>query len=532
MSENKRNFLLNLLMEAEAYRNIEDIEKLVDRGSDLVAIPIQPLYLALRSTSLENIALILPKLSPTQRKALLDIDIWDKDNLDLDSFELWPEVYSKCANHDIIKEFAKSEEFMLYLKTKFNIYAFDAEDPQYPNHDNFFITDDNQFLLEFDNNFAQVREVQYLIKMLYGDLGVDAASFQLMQLINDSYFYFQEELYQKKISRLRDFGFVDYYDALIFRASFSNLKLIDKFIKSKTKITGSLNQTSKNQSLHSSSLVSFKKGLDDIHAELAQLSDEKRIDFLQFNFVRLVNGTVALDGALKNGSVTMTKTGQKTKQKILLGTSYIKSMNSKINVFEYFDFNDVYKIGHSLLNIQKIYIKRALEKTPFDKDEYEFFLGAHWSQFLQNSFEEVVRTFSSDSEKYEDLIKADDYFAWSKRSKLFVELLPHVNSFFENLQNLIKSGQVNDQFYLNYTVENIDFEAILMSSFINFKLGNFEKHNVNKMGLTTNELKEFVHSKFLICIVFLRKKNWDMKCQTKKIKKFKRKFCHFARSLA
>ena len=44
-------------------------------------------------------------------------------------------------------EFTKSEEFALFLKARFNMWTFDVEDPLYPDHDNYFLTDDQMFLI-------------------------------------------------------------------------------------------------------------------------------------------------------------------------------------------------------------------------------------------------------------------------------------------------------------------------------------------------------------------------------------------------
>ena len=59
------------------------------------------------------------------------------------------------------------------------------------------------------------------------------------------------------------------------------------------------------------------------------------------------------------------------------------------------------------------------------------------------------------------------------------------------LTKLKEEGKLHDQFYLNYNVENIDFESILISSFINYSLGHFSGTDVNKMGVTISELKLF-----------------------------------------
>jgi len=98
----KKDLLSQLLYEAQAYKKFEDIEKLVDSGLDLSMIPIQPLYVSLQTTSTDQIAQVIPKLSSDQRQALRDIDLWQKDNLDPESIYHWFEIYSKCEDDSVV----------------------------------------------------------------------------------------------------------------------------------------------------------------------------------------------------------------------------------------------------------------------------------------------------------------------------------------------------------------------------------------------------------------------------------------------
>ena len=117
--EIKKDLLSQLLYEAQAYKKFEDIERLVESGMDLSQIPIQPLYVSLLSTSSDQIAQILPKLSSDQRQALRDIDLWKKDEVDPESAFHWMDIYSKCADDEVILEYVKSEDFLLSLKNQF-----------------------------------------------------------------------------------------------------------------------------------------------------------------------------------------------------------------------------------------------------------------------------------------------------------------------------------------------------------------------------------------------------------------------------
>ncbi len=154
MNENmiRKDLLSQLLYEAQAYKKFEDIEKLVESGTDLSMIPVQPLYVSLKNTSSDQVAMILPKLSKDQRQALRDIDLWKKDELDPESVYYWIDVYSKCRDEDVVLEFVKSEDFLLGLKNQFTIYTFDVEDPEYPEKDNYFLTEDNLLVVEYPEN--------------------------------------------------------------------------------------------------------------------------------------------------------------------------------------------------------------------------------------------------------------------------------------------------------------------------------------------------------------------------------------------
>ena len=52
-----------------------------------------------------------------------------------------------------------------------------------------------------------------------------------------------------------------------------------------------------------------------------------------------------------------------------------------------------------------------------------------------------------------------------------------------------------DSYYLNYTVDDIDFEALLLSNFANFYLSSFNERPMDatnaKLGLTVDEYKIF-----------------------------------------
>ena len=498
--EIKKDLLSQLLYEAQAYKKFEDIERLVESGTDLSMIPIQPLYVSLQTTSNDQIAQILPKLSIEQRQALRDIDLWKKDELDPEAAFQWMDIFSKCPDENVILEYVKSEDFLLSLKNQFTVQTFDAEDPMYPDGDNYFLTEDNQLLIEYPEDFNMVQELKEMIRRLYADIGVDYAYSFLFKMVVDSYQTMEEDAYNLKKERLRDFGFVDYYEALEYNSPFFKESHVDDFIKNKKGLTGSLDAVSANQSLHASSLVPYQSGLEGLKDYLNKVTDDKRQQFLHFNFVRLVNSRMTLEDTLKNGSLAMNKVGNQTKQCLELGFDYIFSKldeSSRDQIFSKFDFVDLYKVGHSLIEITKKKIKKALTQTPFEKDDFSYFLGMYWNSFVENSYEEVAKFKFDGSSKAQGIDNLDTYSLWNEASETLIVALPFVQTFFATLEKLKADGLLNDQFYLNYEVDNIDFEAIMISSFMNFVGGHYNESEAGKMGVTISELKNFYHMFFV-----------------------------------
>ncbi len=515
MSEKKSMDLFKILStEAESYRTLDQIETLVEdmgdnedkanKNHDLAPLPIQPLYLALKTLSSDQIVEYLPRLSKEQRTAFLDIDLWQRDELDIDSFNYWLCAYHATESEEVMQDFVTSEQFALFLKGKFNVWTFDVEDPEYPDHDYYFLTEDNQLLVEYDEHFQYVDELKDLIRNLYSYLGVENAYSHLFKIVVDSFMSLQEEEYRLKKERLRDFGFVDYFDALDMDTPFVHFEQMHGFITRKTKDSvgvADLSDQSKNQTLHLSSLIPFRDHFNSVVEELNKVSDQKRIDFLQFNFVRLLNAEIELDSALKKGSMAMNRSGAKVKSLLTLAVNYLNSMpiknqymkmNETDSLFSKFDFVDLFRIGNSLFKIPKKELKKALTKYQFEGDA-ESFLGKNWEEFLDLSFDESVKFVSKNSKnsKADVILSFEDYEEWRYKMKTLQDLLPFAHKFHETFAALKKEGRIQDTFYLNYTVDSIDFEALFLSSFANHFLGTYAEENTSKLGLTIDEFKSF-----------------------------------------
>jgi uncharacterized protein YnzC (UPF0291/DUF896 family) len=306
-------------------------------------------------------------------------------------------------------------------------------------------------------------------------------------MVSDSYLTLQEEEYRMRRERLRDFGFVDYMDALEMENSFINIDFLNAYIKKKKVIPVEIDEVSRNQNLHNSSLKAFKDHFKTVIDELLKVTDQNRLDYLQFNFIRLVNARLESTHALKKGSVAMNRAGAETKNIVLLGFNYLKrymlNENSTELLFLKFDFAELYKMGHSLLGFELKHLKKSLQLNNFE-EEKENFLGDYWVNFLEESFDSPV-LFKG------PIIEIEQYDEWCYQIKTLIDLLPFAKKFHDTFTDMKNDGKVQDSFYINYTVDTIDLESLLLSSFANHFLGSFDQHNIFKMGLTIDEFKSF-----------------------------------------
>jgi hypothetical protein len=486
-----------MFKESDAYSSMDLIHSYVEQGLQLHNVPMQPLYHAFKSLNPEIAASYLPMLSKKQRLVFQDLDLWSKDNLDVREFDYWIQTYVQCPSDELRFEFSSGIDFLLYLKGRFNIWTFDVEDPLYPDHDYYFLTDDSLLLFEYDETYEFVEEVKLLIRDLYSQWGVEHAYTYLFKLVADGALLLMEQEYQFKKGRLADVGFVDYYDALDLNQSYAIVEQIDNFVNNKATTTGTIGKMGTLQTLPKNALTPFKSLSTTIDEELANVGSDKRQEYLKFNFMRLVNGSIALVGNYKVGAVAISRMGKKVKNHLELGFDYAQTKQDQqlqMSVFDRFDFTELYRVGHSLVQVELKKLKKVLAKYELEQDDS--FLGGGLDNFFDNSFKEAP-TFSSERfDKAQDLTSVELLREWQSYARFTTLFLPFVKRLHDSFTPLKDSGQLQDSFYLNYNVADIDVEAILMSSYAHFCLELDALKMQGKLGVTLSEFKLF-HTKLI-----------------------------------
>ena len=117
------------------------------------------------------------------------------------------------------------------------------------------------------------------------------------------------------------------------------------------------------------------------------------------------------------------------------------------------------------------------------------------NKYERDYFSEIVKI--KKDKKVINVSSLEDFTIWKTRLTFLSSIIPFAMKFFSTFSNLKEKNLVNDNFYLNYEVDNIDLESILISSLINFSLGTNHQGEMNKMGLTVVELKKFVNDFFV-----------------------------------
>ncbi len=466
------------------------LEQYLDSGKDLSSIPLWPLYFIIRNGTSQEISRAMPMLSSSQREFLIDLDCWDKQDYDLESFEKWIEIVYSTQDISLCGDFVTNDNFKLFLKGKFNIYSFDNEHPVYPDHDNFFITDDFSFLIEYEENFKLVDEFKYLMTNFYAQLGVEKSQLELMTIISDSYFDIQETEYNLKRDRLDEVGYVDYYEALKANQILGPKK-IEQLIKSrltKSYIATEVEEDSNFEGYELEANEKFDSIEDEIKADLMKVEDEKTLKFLPVDYIRTLNARFSLNSSLKKVDKDLMTDSLETQGHISLAFDYLKKhLETELNkksIFEYFSFKDLALIGRSLIEHQVILIKKVLQKCDLNREDE--FLGDFFIIFLQDLFD-MNRQIKMEGE-IQTISSLNQYQYFKDKSDLLLDLAALMKTFKKELSSF------KDLDYLNYSFDEIDFETLFLTKYVKLQL----KIDNTSYGISSHDFKNFIkNSEFI-----------------------------------
>jgi hypothetical protein len=179
-----------------------------------------------------------------------------------------------------------------------------------------------------------------------------------------------------------------------------------------------------------------------------------------------------------------------------LALDYLKSSplidHNQFNIFELFDFKDLYRIGFTLLSLVQKPLKRKLRELGFEGDK-EAFLGDYAVSLLDGLFNSPIEFVSGkDDDPNKEVNSVEVYGNLESSCSVVLGLLPFADQFYQIFKTINDEGTLRDEFYLNYDLAQIDFESLLLSNLGNYALGRLGGSGaLKKLGMSLEEFKSF-----------------------------------------
>ncbi|HMU40103.1 MAG TPA: DUF6178 family protein [Pseudomonadota bacterium] len=184
------------------------------------ATPIQSLFLFIQSLGLADAHEIIAMCLPEQVQGFLDLDAWDKDELNVGRMAAWLSHLTELPPQRLAVHLRKldAEVLTAFLSRHVRVYDVSEEDsvPEEP-EGVFFETPDRFFVVDIlptsdGDNDRQAFVGRFLEQLYRGDL--DLARTLLVAARWDAGAITDEQAYRFRSGRLADMGFADDFDSL------------------------------------------------------------------------------------------------------------------------------------------------------------------------------------------------------------------------------------------------------------------------------------------------------------------------------
>lgn len=464
--------------------------------------PLRVILANVELYSIEEVAQVISHLSPEKRQLLWDLDCWVKDELDPNRLEWWIQVMNLVTDDGVRVQFIQSEVFQLYLKGYFTISSFDDEEPEYPEHEHFFLTDDHLLLFETPPDYPHAKEIQNLLRTFYAQLGVEVAYAHLFKTVVDFHTSMLEEEYQLKRSRLEDIGIPDYLTALETLHPFNHQSSLDQWINSKQakpfhgnfidhhiwhpqvlkilpQLLGPLS--------HSWDLVTKTKETSSSSFQ----SMQDRLHVLSYNLSYLIECYIQKEcqGNLnyhRKGSVVLQRLLKQMISYTCLGLEYL----AIADWWQHFTFVDLYRIGASLIKIAQDRWRKVIDQYA----ELNSFWGVRIQLFLQNALAPHPKTTSVLIAPMPPSVEVNTwprFKQWQEGLHFIESMIPTAYNFSQQLHQLAKEQKIHDWFYRNVKITELDWEYVLITHYAHYVVNQRRFDQTPQLGLQTNQALVF-----------------------------------------
>jgi len=189
-----------------------------DMRSKIRKLPAVHLYFPMKELDGDEIVQLLPQITESQWSGILDLDLWSRDDINLDRFLglIQPILYCEDAVARKLLRGTDPELWQLLFRRNLQVFPrleedeFDETDTK---TDVTFPTPDGNYLISLPGDAEKARLLRLLILRLY-----ELAPEWVQTLIHASQFAtsleLEENLYSSRKRRIEEMGFLDYFDAL------------------------------------------------------------------------------------------------------------------------------------------------------------------------------------------------------------------------------------------------------------------------------------------------------------------------------
>ena len=181
-------------------------------------LPAVQLFFSIMELDQDEMSLLLPQLTEEQWTAFMDLDLWDKDELNVNALLHWGSFTLESEDAVALKLLRATDPELLELLWRKEIQIIprgdnDEFEMEPPMDMDTFITPDNNYLIVLPEDPEQSRLVHSLIMRMYHL----EADFTRICLENSRYvtsIELEETAFRNRCRRTEDYGFQDYFDAL------------------------------------------------------------------------------------------------------------------------------------------------------------------------------------------------------------------------------------------------------------------------------------------------------------------------------
>ncbi len=219
--------LARLRAQLAAPRGVRKIDALLsadDANAAVAVLSPNEIYELVHEVGFEDAADLIALATPEQIQGCLDLDGWNKDDLEISALEPWLGALIETGFENVGQIWGKldAELRALILQRQVKIYdvSLEEEPPERPEDEDeppIMTTPDRFFLLELLGDDDSQRLVMRLVEDLYRS-DPDLARHTIMSARSEPPAELEEMAYRWRSGRLADLGYVDFYDALdLFR---------------------------------------------------------------------------------------------------------------------------------------------------------------------------------------------------------------------------------------------------------------------------------------------------------------------------